>query len=181
MSSQAGEAWRSYYQAGAVTWLHPEQLTVEWLLRWSKSEWITRMLRATGLRPGIHTRVLEAGCGTAVYGIALALMGYSVDAFDYNAEALEIARYLIGKIERSGYSLPIRVFQGDLLHIPSMPNKYDLVFNQAVLEYFVEGDRHTALTEMARVTKRGGNVVAIVQHRPCVPPALEISGLAWLH
>jgi SAM-dependent methyltransferase len=164
MSSQPGQAWRTYYQAGSLTWLNPEQLTSDWLIRWTRSEWITRMLRATGLRPGRHCRVLEAGCGTGVYGIALALMGYPVDAFDYNLEAVDIARYLVRKIERSGYSLPIRVYQGDLLHIPAAPNTYDLVFNQAVLEYFGDGDRQAAIREMARVTKRGGNVVAIVQH-----------------
>jgi SAM-dependent methyltransferase len=164
MTSEPGQAWGAYYQSGSLTWLDPEHTTVDFLLRWARGEWITRLLGAAGQLGGPRRHALEAGCGTGIYSIALALLGFSVDAFDYNAESLEIASYLIRKVERQGYYLAIRLYQGDLLNIPAAPNTYNLVFNQAVLEYFSDGERQAALREMARVTKPGGRVAAIVQH-----------------
>jgi SAM-dependent methyltransferase len=164
MTSQPGQAWRSYYQSGPPNWLDPEHATIDFLAEWARGEWIARLLDAAGQRAWAGRRVLEAGCGTGIYSIALAWRGCAVDAFDYNAESLDIARYLVRKAERSGHSLPIGLYQGDLLNIPAAANSYDLVFNQAVLEYFADSEREAALREMARVTKPNGRVVAIVQH-----------------
>ncbi len=163
--SQVGKAWKVFYQAGNLTWYDPTSFSVEHLQRLARSEWITRMLRGAGLEPGPHLSVLEAGCGTGQFAIALALAGCNVRAFDYNEEALEIARYLANKVTAAGHKIALELYRDDLL-VPQAPSaSYDLVFNQAVLEYFcVEAERKRAIKAMVRLARPGGWVGAIVQH-----------------
>ena len=164
-SSRVGEEWRPYFQAAELSWCIPDQIDANSFLRHAKSEWITRMLHHTHQSPSAGTRVLEAGCGTAMYALTLAAMGFSVDAFDYNAEALVFARKLEAKARQVNPGLQIQIQRGDLLHVDAPSNRYDLVFNQAVLDYFCdEAERRQALAEMVRVTRPGGWVAVIVQH-----------------
>jgi SAM-dependent methyltransferase len=162
--NRVGESWRTYYQTGNLSWYQSEVFSVEYLLRLSRSEWITRMLGLTRICPNPGLRILEAGCGTGQHAIALSLLGFQVDAFDYNLEALEIARQLARKVMACGYEAP-RFYQDDLTAPRSACDSYDLVFNQAVLEYFdIEVERRNALAQMARLTRPGGWVAIIVQH-----------------
>lgn len=163
--SSAGEAWKPFYQAGNLTWYDPANFNVDYLLRLARSEWITRILRGTGLEPGPHLSVLEAGCGTGQFAIALALAGCRVKAFDYNEEALDIARRLADKAAAAGHKLSIEFYRDDLLKPRRSAGDYDLVFNQAVLEYFrAEGERKQAVDAMVRFARSGGWVAAVVQH-----------------
>jgi SAM-dependent methyltransferase len=163
--SQVGECWRGFYRAGNLSWYDPATFSVERLVRLTQSEWITRLLRACRLRPGPRLRVLEAGCGTGQFALALALAGCDVEAFDYNEEALEIARHLARKVQAAGHPIALRLFRDDLLAPRSAPGQYDLVFNQAVLEYFcADAERQRALQQMTRLARPGGWVAAIVQH-----------------
>lgn len=163
-TSQVGEGWHNLYLKGELSWCNPEVVSVDYFVRHSRSEWITRMLRYSALQPSPDVKVLEAGCGTATYSIALSLLGFSVDAFDYSPAALSIARSLVKKVELRN-RLRIRLFQDDLLDVRSVSGSYDLVFNQSVLEYFTsDRERAIALSEMTRLAKPGGSVCAIVQH-----------------
>jgi SAM-dependent methyltransferase len=163
--SRVGESWRTFYQTGNLSWYPSAGFSVEYLLRLARSEWITRMLRLAQIRPGSPARILEAGCGTGQYAIALSLLGFHVEAFDYNEEALAIARRLAQKVMASGYDLSLRFYQDDLLAPRSTAGSYDLVFNQAVLEYFVDkAERTKALAEMVRLARPGGRVAVILQH-----------------
>jgi SAM-dependent methyltransferase len=165
VESQAGEAWRSFYQKGSLSWCNPEAIERRDFLHWSRSEWITRILDASGLQPSREVRILEAGCGTGMYAITMALMGFSVDAFDYNEEAVQIARDLSQRVEPTRNGLSIHFYRDNLLNMRSASDTYDLVFNQSVLEYFCDEVEHTkALSEMIRVAKPGGWVGVIVQH-----------------
>ena len=162
--NRVGESWRTFYQAGNLSWYQPEVVSVEYLLRLAQSEWITRMLRLTRVCPNSRLRILEAGCGTGQHAIALSLLGFQVEAFDYNEEALEIARRLARKVMVCGRDAP-RFYQDDLIAPRSVYGSYDLVFNQAVLEYFdIAAERRKALAQMARFARPGGWVAAIVQH-----------------
>jgi len=163
---QAGEAWRTFYQSGNLSWIKPETITLDYVRGLAQTEWIGRILKATGFVPRQTVRVLEAGCGSGIYAISLALLGFSVDAFDYNKEAVVLAQQLAQNAETSaGRKLNLRVYQDNLLSIQAASQTYDLVFNQSVLEYFVtDGARHQAIAEMVRVTKHDGYVAAIVQH-----------------
>lgn len=123
------------------------------------------MLRAARLTPGPTVRVLEAGCGTGMYALCLALLGCTVDAFDYNLGALGFAKQLEEKARRIKPQAAVRFLIGNLLGIPAESKSYDLVFNQAVLDYFCDQtQRQRALAEMVRVTKPGGWVAVMVQH-----------------
>ena len=135
-----GKQWQAIYQQANLSWYDENTVTPQYLERWVRSEWIMRMLHATKLRHSpSHHRVLEAGCGTGMYSVCLAMLGFSVDAFDYNIEALKIAQDLTQKIHCAGYDLNLRFYQQNLLSISIASDTYNLVFNQAVLEYFIKG------------------------------------------
>ncbi len=164
-TSRAGEVWRPYYQGKQTSWCVPHQIQSDYFLRHIKSEWITKLLTHTGLHPSSDIRILEAGCGTGMYGLSLAILGFAVDAFDYNEQALDIARELERKAREANPELSVRLYRGNILDIDAEPDIYDLVFNQAVLDYFCdEAERTKALREMVRVTKSGKWIAVIVQH-----------------
>ena len=162
--NSAGEAWKTFYQSGSLSWHDPEKINYDRLVRFSKSEWIRSILKPLPAQTHKKIKILEAGCGTGMYAAALSIRGFEVDAFDYNEEALQIAKEMMRKISREGRALDVRFRKDNLLHMQYESNRYDIVFNQAVLEYFSKEDRVLALEEMQRVTKPGGWVVVIVQH-----------------
>jgi ubiquinone/menaquinone biosynthesis C-methylase UbiE len=163
--SATGEAWRSTYRQGLVSWCNPQDLTVAHLLRFASSHWVKTILEPCQFEHGRRTRILEAGCGTGLYSLALAVRGFSVVALDYCEEALDIARHLKGKVERAGYCSNVIFLQASITEMPFEAAQFDLVFNQAVLEYFLDyRERSQALLEMVRVTKPGGCVSVIAQH-----------------
>jgi SAM-dependent methyltransferase len=176
-AQSAGDAWAHWYDQRGVWWGRPEELTVELLGSWGRQEWLGRIVRAAGIVPGAGVRVLEAGCGTGQYGLALALQGFDVDSFDYNRAALERAREL--EAGARGACRPPALFQADLMRIPIASDAFDLVFNQAVHEYLVdESERHMALAEMVRTTRLGGAVVVVV-NRPHHPFARFWRRMGW--
>ena len=69
---------------------------------------------------------IDIGCGTAILGIAAALLGGSeVLAIDFDPVAVEAAQ---GNIERNGVQDRVRAMQGDLLHgVAAMPSDILLV------------------------------------------------------
>jgi SAM-dependent methyltransferase len=163
--SASGEAWGNFYRADTVTWFRPEYATCAYMDRFAQSEWIQRLLFHARVKPNSGACVLEAGCGVGMYSLALARLGFDVQAFDYNAEAVARAEHLQTEVLRECAFQPARFFRDNLLQIRQPDDAFDLVFNQAVLEYFTDvTERTRALQEMARVTKPGGCVVVIVQH-----------------
>lgn len=165
MKSKAGEDWAQYYQAETLSWHNPAAHTAESVMNFARSEWIQKMLKAARLAPSQDVKVLEAGCGTAYYSLALALLGFDVEAFDYNEGALRFARQLEEKARRIRPDLKIKIGLNNLLDIQAESNQYDLVFNQAVMEYFCDAkERKRAFSEMIRVAKPGGWVAVITQH-----------------
>jgi SAM-dependent methyltransferase len=175
--SEAGNAWAQCYGRRGVWWGSPEELTVERLRDWARQDWLADIVRAAGVVPRPGVRVLEAGCGTGQYGLALALQGFDVAALDYNWAALERARELEASVR--GACHPPALFLADLMRLPTAADAYDLVFNQQVLEYFVdEAERRAAVAEMVRVTRPGGAVVIVVA-RPDHPFARLWRRAGW--
>ena len=100
-----------------------------------------------------------------MFGLSLAVLGFAVDAFDYNKEALVFARKLEAKAVQANPELQLRLHLGNILKIDAESDTYSLVFNQAVLEYFVDDwERERALQEMVRVAQSGGWVAVISQN-----------------
>ena len=173
----AGDAWAECFARRGVWWGNPEEMTLERLEAWGREHWLGDIVRAAQIRPDHAVRVLEAGCGTGQYSLALALKGYEVDALDYNPAALERARELIAAVG-AGRRAP-SLLSGDLLCLPTAKDAYDLVFNQQVMEYFVDPEqRHLALAQMVRTTKPGGVVVVVIA-RPGHPLAPVWRRFGW--
>lgn len=163
--SQTGEAWRIYFQRGDLSWCTPARLDADYIRRHADSEWVQKMLEPVRLKPSPDVKILEAGCGTGLYALSLGMLGYDVHAFDYNKEALKFALELEAKARQVKPDLQVTFAQGNLLDIGDTGEKYDLVFNQAVLDYFLDNtERAKTFSEMVRVTKPGGYVAVIVQH-----------------
>ena len=156
-----GESWKPFYRKGNLSWYDPKKADRNFVQRFSESEWITRLLALSEIP--LQGRILEAGCGTGMYSVALSLLGYRLEAFDYNEEALQIAEDLAGRVFQG--ESPVKFYQNNLLKMTAGSNTYDLVFNQAVLEYFNDpSDRKKIYREMARAAKPGGAVAVMVQH-----------------
>jgi SAM-dependent methyltransferase len=163
--SRTGVAWQTYYETNELSWCIPSKVSKEYIQQYIKSEWIQKILDLTGLQPSVSSTVLEAGCGTGLFSLCLAILGFQVDAFDYNKGALHFAQQLEGKALQINPNLIVCFSEGNLLDIQADTDTFDLVFNQAVMEYFVDiRERKKAVSEMIRVAKPGGWIVMIVQH-----------------
>lgn len=163
--SLSGEMWRPYYRAEELSWISSSKITRDYIQWHIRSEWVQKLTKLACLQPSPEYIVLEAGCGTGLYGLSLATMGFQVHAFDYNDKALVFAKKLEAKAREINPDLFIDFFTDNLLDVHAQSNTYDFVFNQAVMEYFVdERERIQAYSEIVRVTKHGGRIAVIVQH-----------------
>ncbi|MCK9330676.1 MAG: class I SAM-dependent methyltransferase [Candidatus Cloacimonetes bacterium] len=100
--------------------------------------------------------VCEAGCGT---GQTLRIFSsrHRTVGFDISKNALTLAK--------SNCNAPI---QGDIFRIPLRDGTCDLVYNSGVIEHFAYPANVAAVTEMARVTRRGGRIIVIVPNTLCL-------------
>ena len=99
-----------------------------------------------------NSKILEIGAGTGRYSIALADMGYditSVELVPYNIEILK------SKIKTEH---KIKVFEGNACDLSFIEdNTYDIVLLLGPMYHlFNDIDKHKALSEAIRVTKKSG-------------------------
>jgi SAM-dependent methyltransferase len=131
------------------------------LARFRASPYVQTILRYAQLPPG--SLILEPGCGSGKFSLALASLGNRVIVLDYVAEVLHGVRateqLLAGQWpgQLRGYC------QGSLEQLP-FPDKYfDLVLNEGVVEHWLDDEERLAvLREMVRVTRPGGVVAVLV-------------------
>lgn len=102
------------------------------------------------LRPEHGELILDAGCGTGVFTLDILSFGLHVIGLDVSLPMLMRA----GQKAR-GY--PFQMVLGDILNLPFPENSFDKVVSVTALE-FIE-DAKGALTELFRVTKKGGYLV----------------------
>jgi len=100
--------------------------------------------------------VCEAGCGT---GQTLQIFSprHMTIGLDISANALRIAKH--------NCDTPLR---GDIFQIPIRSETCDLVYNSGVIEHFPYPANVRALSEMARITRRGGQIIVIVPNTLCL-------------
>ncbi len=100
--------------------------------------------------------ILDVGCGTGAVtlDIAQSTNGHVV-GIDIDSEKFEEARRALSKIRN------IKLMQADVLDLPFEDETFDLVVFNVVLIYIK--DQQKALNEMARVTKKGGIVMATLE------------------
>ncbi len=142
----------------------------DWFLQ--QAEWTrpTRLwlYRQAGLRKA--RRVLEVGCGTGVIaGEVARLTSASVIGLDVDARMLEVARRHMPQMA---------LVQGDARTLPFGEGAFDLALCHYLLLWLEEPAR--AITEMARVVRVGGFVLACAEPdyggRIDYPPELAILG-----
>jgi SAM-dependent methyltransferase len=102
-----------------------------------------------------NATVLEAGCGTG-QTLSLFCSRHTTIGLDISPDALSIAKKNCDTL-----------INGDIFHIPLRDGSCDLVYNSGVIEHFQEPENRTAVSEMVRVTKRGGSVIIIVPNSFC--------------
>jgi 2-polyprenyl-3-methyl-5-hydroxy-6-metoxy-1,4-benzoquinol methylase len=163
--SNAGEAWDELYRAGNVTWVDVSHVDQTYINQLAESEFVGALRQYVPTLKDVDPclKILEAGCGLGLYSFALAALGFHVTAFDYSPTAIEIATALRDRLGFSPEQVNFSV--GNLLSIDQPDNTYDVVFNQAVLEYFTDDhDFDTVLQEMSRILRPGGYLAVIVQN-----------------
>ena len=108
------------------------------------------------LRPGL--RVLDVGCGPGADTTMLAPLlspGGRIVGVDRDANLLEIAQ---SRTQRSPEARLANHLRADAVHLPFASEAFDVCRCERLLQHVRDGDR--AVSEMVRVTKRGGIVVA---------------------
>jgi SAM-dependent methyltransferase len=116
------------------------------------AQWAPILCRAAGVTAG--QAVLDVGCGTGIVARTAADLVAptgSVTGVDLNEAMLTVARRVRPDL---GWK------QGDACALPFDDRSFDVVLSQMALMFV--GDRHTALSEMARVSTRRGSVGVLV-------------------
>jgi SAM-dependent methyltransferase len=98
--------------------------------------------------------ILEAGCGTAQWVIALETLGYDCIGLDYAVDALRKARQMMG---------PLSLISGDLTSLGLVDDSFDAIISIGVVEHRREGPK-VFLDEMHRVLKPGGVMLISVPY-----------------
>jgi ubiquinone/menaquinone biosynthesis C-methylase UbiE len=94
--------------------------------------------------------VLDLGCGSGRYAVALAGLGAaSVMAVDYQAKSYRRADEYCQR-----HSLPVRFVEADVLRLPFADCSFDFIFSNGVLHH--TRSWQSALDEYARVMRRAG-------------------------
>jgi len=131
------------------------------LARFRASPYVQTILRYAQLPPG--SLILEPGCGSGKFSLALASLGNRVIVLDYVVEVLHGVRateqLLAGQWpgQLRGYC------QGSLEQLPFPDKSFDLVLNEGVVEHWLDDEERLAvLREMVRVTRPGGVVAVLV-------------------
>ena len=106
------------------------------------------------------SRALEVGSGPAHDSLPLAERGFRVWGVDWSRAGLAAGRQLY---RDEGQALtPVC---SDIRALPFEDGSFDFVWNAGVLEHFVDEDVLRIVTEMRRVTRPGGRVLAVVPNR----------------
>ncbi len=134
--------------------------------RWEKEAVFALLPEVTGLR------ILDAGCGTGNFTMALASQGARLVGLDLSRTMLTQARKKAG-----GHCAHIFWTQGDLHHLPFLSATFDGVL--AILSLDFIASRAAALREMVRVLRPGGFLVVAILNRYSLW-TLKRKARAWL-
>ncbi|MCH5321850.1 MAG: class I SAM-dependent methyltransferase [Eubacterium sp.] len=97
------------------------------------------------------SKILEIGAGTGRYSLALADLGYSVDAVELVPHNIKIMK---SKVKASHN---INIYEGNACDLSFLENNtYDIVLLLGPMYHlFTEEDKHKAISEAIRVAKHG--------------------------
>ena len=143
------------------SWAETYDSTISGTLNYRGHEYIVDAVRP---HLGDDARILDAGAGSGMVGLAAALAGFTrVDAMDLSAGMLEVAR------ERGVYREVRTGILGEALDYPD--NTYDAVLSSGV---FTPGHAPpTSFDEIIRIVKPGGLVCFTLRHDQTPPGFIE--------
>lgn len=101
-------------------------------------------------------KILEIGAGTGRYSVALADMGYTVDAVELVPHNIKIMKRKVKPHHR------INIFEGNACDLSFLESDYyDIVLLLGPMYHlFDDADRHRALSEAIRTAKKGAVIFA---------------------
>jgi ubiquinone/menaquinone biosynthesis C-methylase UbiE len=102
------------------------------------------------LRPGTGEFILDAGCGTGVFTLDMISCGARVVGIDLSLSMIRRAR-------QKARSPQLRIISADILRLPFPENSFDKTVSVTALEFIPDGQK--AITELLRVTRKGGTLV----------------------
>lgn len=167
-----GAAWARLLQGEG----YGPAIDVRFLARFCASPYIQLILRYTTLPS--DSLILEAGCGSGKFSLALASLGHHVVAFDYVATVLQDVRATEQRLAGQWPGQLQGYCQGSLEWLPFADDTFNLVVNEGVVEHWLdEAARVAVLREMARVTRPGGAVAVLVPNG--VHPLIRVWETRW--
>ena len=99
----------------------------------------------------VGKRVIDIGCGSGRYAIALAQVGAaSVTAVDFQAKAFAAARDWCDR-----HDVPVVFREANVLELPFEDGEFDFVFSNGVIHHSASIER--GLGELARILRPGGS------------------------
>ena len=104
----------------------------------------------SGVRAGM--KVLDAGCGNAIFPIYLAKNGCDVTAADLEMDT--------GLADMHGVNINYHI--GTITDLPFEDDSFDMVFCLSVLEHLPEHETAAAVCELVRVLRPSGRLVVTV-------------------
>src|SRR2546430_1116948 len=117
-------------------------------------------------------RILDAGCGTGTLTLALLRtlrVPVKLTALDLSASSMATAKKYVAKNNTRNQS--VRFTRGNMLALPFADESFDLVVTSGVLEYV---PLDAGLSELARVTSRGGHLLQLPMRPSLVTSLLEM-------
>ncbi len=131
------ERWRT--ETDRADWLVPDQEVSE---------------RARAAFDSGAWRALDLGCGVGRHALALANMGFEVDAFDVSRTGLaEVS----AKAEKHGLSIGTHV--GSMTELPFRGGSYDFLVSWNVIYHGDEPALRQAIADLHRVLRPGGTML----------------------
>ena len=103
--------------------------------------------------------IFEPGYGGGMASATLAKKGFNLTCMDLSQNAIKKNQELFQE-----YTLSGKFLIGDIFNIPISSEKFDIVFNQGVMEHFrLEGmNPSSAVKEMYRLVKKNGTLIIFV-------------------
>jgi ubiquinone/menaquinone biosynthesis C-methylase UbiE len=147
-----------YYQATSTTY----DASLSWLFRsFFEDEDAIRNRMVDALDLEANSRVLETGCGTCRDSVhILRRLGEEGELYlqDLSPNMVQVGRVnLADGAKRTGTSCQTEFFVGNACFLPFPDGYFDAAYHFDGLNLFT--DRKRALSEMARVVRKGGKVV----------------------
>ena len=104
-------------------------------------------------------KIFEPGSGGGMASATLAKKGFNLTCMDLSQNAIKKNQELFQE-----YTLSGKFLIGDIFNIPISSEKFDIVFNQGVMEHFrLEGmNPSSAVKEMYRLVKKNGTLIIFV-------------------